>query len=188
MFFHTVGSLFILFLFYFIYLFWERGEGREKEREKHPCVVASCTPLLGTWPATQTGALTGNWTGYPLVHRPALDPLSHTSKGSKAVFISFLKANLASHSYGFGKERSISIIFKVNCDCSSWTVCQRSPSGSSLKVSCSEESEIISANFCTLSHPNPLVSLVLKRDLFLCILLECHSLIMWKILIHWIIM
>ena len=142
------------------YLFLERGRERERERNIHVWLPLA-RPLLGTWPATQTCALTGNWTGYPLVHRPALDPLSHTSKGSKAVFISFLKANLASHRYGFGKERSISIIFKVNCDCSSWTVCQRSPSGSSLKVSCSEESEIISANFCALSHPNPLVSLVL---------------------------
>ena len=28
----------------FIYLFLERGEGKEKEGEKHQCVVASCTP------------------------------------------------------------------------------------------------------------------------------------------------
>ena len=33
-----------LFKKYFIYLFWEKGEGREKEGEKHQCVVASCTP------------------------------------------------------------------------------------------------------------------------------------------------
>ena len=41
----------------FIYLFLERGKGREKE--KHQCVVASRAPVLGTWPATQAGALTG---------------------------------------------------------------------------------------------------------------------------------
>ena len=36
-------------------------------------------PLLGTWPAPQLCALTGNQTGDPLVHRPVLNPLSHTS-------------------------------------------------------------------------------------------------------------
>ena len=38
-------------------------------------------PLLGTRPATQACALTGNRTGDPLVRRPALSPLSHTSQG-----------------------------------------------------------------------------------------------------------
>ena len=37
-------------------------------------------PLLGTCPATQVCALTGNRTGNPLVLRPALNPLSHTSQ------------------------------------------------------------------------------------------------------------
>ena len=48
----------------FIYLFLERGEGREKERErregeKYQCVVAFHVPLLGTWPTTQACTLTG---------------------------------------------------------------------------------------------------------------------------------
>ena len=30
-----------------VYLFLDRGEGREKEREKHQCVVASGVPLTG---------------------------------------------------------------------------------------------------------------------------------------------
>ena len=38
---------FRLFLKDFIYLFLERGEGREEEGEKHQCVVASCTPPTG---------------------------------------------------------------------------------------------------------------------------------------------
>ena len=38
-------------------------------------------PLLGTWPATQAYALTGNQTSNPLVLRLALNPLSHTSQG-----------------------------------------------------------------------------------------------------------
>ena len=38
-------------------------------------------PLLETWPATQTCALTGNSTSDPLVRRLALNPLSPTSHG-----------------------------------------------------------------------------------------------------------
>ena len=37
-------------------------------------------PLQGTWPATQACTLTGNRAGDPLVHRPALNPLSYTSR------------------------------------------------------------------------------------------------------------
>ena len=46
--------------------------------------VPLARPLLGTWPATQACALTGNQTSDPLVHRPALSPLSHTSRGQEA--------------------------------------------------------------------------------------------------------
>ena len=66
-----------------IYLFLEKGKGKEKEGEKHRCVVVSHTPLLGTWPATQAFALIGNRTGDPLVRRPVLNPLSHTRQGSQ---------------------------------------------------------------------------------------------------------
>ena len=45
------------------------------------CVVASRMPPTGTQLATQACALTGNWTSDPLVHRPVLSPLSHTSQG-----------------------------------------------------------------------------------------------------------
>ena len=37
--------------------------------------------LLGIWRTTQACALTENRTSDPLVHRPALNPLSHTSQG-----------------------------------------------------------------------------------------------------------
>ena len=43
-------------------------------------------PSLGTWPANQAHALTGDRTGDPLVCRPALDPLNHTSQGRKLLF------------------------------------------------------------------------------------------------------
>ena len=47
--------------------------------EKHQCVVASRAPLNGD--LAQACALTGNRTCDPLVHRPELSPLSHTSQG-----------------------------------------------------------------------------------------------------------
>ena len=45
------------------------------------CGCLSCSPELGTWPATQACALTGNQTGDPLVRRPTLNPLNYTSQG-----------------------------------------------------------------------------------------------------------
>ena len=45
-------------------------------------------PVLGTWPATQACALTGNRTGNPLIYRPMLSPLSYTSQG---YIINFLR-------------------------------------------------------------------------------------------------
>ena len=82
----------LLWVFFSIYLFLDRGEGREKERERNINVWLPLTgPLLGTCPATKACALTGNWTGDPLVGRLALNPLSHTSQGllwvSSLVFI-----------------------------------------------------------------------------------------------------
>ena len=65
----------------FIY-FLERGEGREKEKERNINVWLPLThPQPGTRPATQACALTGNRNSNPLVLRSALHPLSHTSHG-----------------------------------------------------------------------------------------------------------
>ena len=64
------------------YLFLERGEGREKDRERNISVWLPLTcPQLGTWPTTQACALSGNRTGDLLVCRLTLNPLSHTSQG-----------------------------------------------------------------------------------------------------------
>ena len=60
------------------YLFLEKGEGSERKINVWLPLVHT---LLGTWPTTQACALTGNRTSDPLVHRVALNPLSHTSQG-----------------------------------------------------------------------------------------------------------
>ena len=49
-------------------------------------------PQLGTWPATQACALTGNQTSNLSVSRLVLNPLSHTSQGS-----TFLKYTIPWH-------------------------------------------------------------------------------------------
>ena len=73
------GGVIFFFLKDFIDLVLQRWEG-ERERNINVWLLLMC-PLLGTWPTTQACALTGNRTGDPLVHSPALTPLSHTSQG-----------------------------------------------------------------------------------------------------------
>ena len=63
----------------------KRGEGKEKEKNINVWLPLKRAPL-GTWPATQAGALAGNWTGDPLVCRTLLCPLSHISQGEFNVF------------------------------------------------------------------------------------------------------
>ena len=71
----------ILFFKDFIYLFLNRGVGWEKEGERDINVwLLLARPLLGTWPAPQACALTGNQTSNPLVLRLVLNPLSRTSR------------------------------------------------------------------------------------------------------------
>ena len=57
----------------------EKGE-RKGERKINVWLPLMCS-LRGTWTATQACALTENGTSDPLVHRPAFNPLSHTSQG-----------------------------------------------------------------------------------------------------------
>ena len=83
----AVKSLFclrILFFFLRFYLFIFREMGKEgEEGEKHQCVVASRTPPTGD--LARNPGMCPDWesTSNPLVHRPALNPLSHTSQGNK---------------------------------------------------------------------------------------------------------
>ena len=72
----------------FIYLFLER---RGRKRGRLQCVVAShAPPTGGTWPPTHACALTGNQTSDPLVHRSALNPLSHNSQNMDPFLFVFL--------------------------------------------------------------------------------------------------
>ena len=67
-------------------IFREGGGKGEREGEKYHCLVPCVCPQPGMWPSTQACALTGNRTSNPLVLRPELDPLSHTSQGRFLLF------------------------------------------------------------------------------------------------------
>ena len=67
-----------------LFIFLERG--REGEKERSMCGCLSHIPHRGPSPTTQACAPTGNLIGNFLVHRPALNPLSHTSQGRKTCF------------------------------------------------------------------------------------------------------
>ena len=69
--------------FLIIYLFLERGEGREKEREISMCGCLLC-PLLGAGPATQAYSLSGNQTNNPLLRNLELNPLSQARAKSQS--------------------------------------------------------------------------------------------------------
>ena len=71
-----------LFLKRFYLFIFREGRKGGKKREKNFIVWLPLTrPLVGTWPATQACALTGNQPSDPLVCRPVLNPLKHTSRG-----------------------------------------------------------------------------------------------------------
>ena len=79
------------------YLLLEKGEGKEKDRERNINVWLPLARLQpGIWPATQACALTGIQTGDLLVCRMTHNPLSHTSQSLLVCFfhynVSFLKA------------------------------------------------------------------------------------------------
>ena len=74
--------LFFLKIFFYLFIFRESVRWRERERNINVWLPLVC-PALGTWPAAQACVLTRNRTSNPLVHRPALNPLSYTSQGHK---------------------------------------------------------------------------------------------------------
>ena len=81
------SSLFFFFFKILFILFLERGEKREKERERNTKWLPFTCPQLGTRPATQARVLTGNRTSDLLVHKLTLNQLSHTSQGSSFLFL-----------------------------------------------------------------------------------------------------
>ena len=73
------------------YLFLEGKEGRK--RNFNVWLPLKC-PLLGTCPTTQACALTGNWTGNPLLCNQVLNPPSHTSQDKKREFLCTVGENV----------------------------------------------------------------------------------------------
>ena len=73
-------TLFLFFSRFYVLIFRQKVREKERKRNINVWLPLMCPPL-GIWPATQACALTGNLTGNPLVCRPVLNPLSHTSQG-----------------------------------------------------------------------------------------------------------
>ena len=63
-----------------LFIFREKGRQGEREGEKHQCVVASRMPTAGNLASSPGMYPDRNHTRDPLVHRLALNPLSHTNK------------------------------------------------------------------------------------------------------------
>ena len=70
----------LFFQRFYLFIFREGKGGRKGGRETSVCVCLCCSPY---WePGLQPRHVpTGKRTGNPLVHRPAFNPLSHTSQG-----------------------------------------------------------------------------------------------------------
>ena len=68
------------FFFFFLRFYFKKEEkrGRKRKRNINMWLPLMCSPLETR---AQACALTGNQTGDPLVHRLALNPLSHSSQG-----------------------------------------------------------------------------------------------------------
>ena len=79
-----------------MYLFLHKGREGERGRETSMCGCLSC-PLLGTWPTPQACALTGNWTGNPLVHSPCSIHWAIPARASEE-FIALYNHNYSSNS------------------------------------------------------------------------------------------
>ena len=86
---------FVLFFFKdFIYLILERGEGWEKEREKHQCVVASYVAPTGD--LAHNPGMCPDWESnqQPFGSQSALNLLSYTSRGWILFLILFKVSSL----------------------------------------------------------------------------------------------
>ena len=75
----------------FIYFYRDRKGGKKRRRqtatiERYIDQLPLKCPQPATWLATQACALMGNRTSNLLVHRPVLNPLSHTSQDQLVIF------------------------------------------------------------------------------------------------------
>ena len=76
-----------------IFIYFQTEEGTEKDRERNINVWwPLMRSVLGTRPATQACALTGNLIHDPLVLRLTLHPLSRASQGSIVLFLLSFKS------------------------------------------------------------------------------------------------
>ena len=84
---HTFTFFFFLFFFiFYLFTFRERRKEGEREGENINVWLPLERPQPGTRPTTQACALTGNQTHDPVVCRQVLNPLSHTSQGTRSLF------------------------------------------------------------------------------------------------------
>ena len=84
---NAITSGLFFFKILFIY-FLDRGEGREREKKRNINVwVPLVHPSLGTWPATQACALTGNRTRKRLLYGRTPNQLSYRGQGGPLVFV-----------------------------------------------------------------------------------------------------
>ena len=104
--------LFSFFFFLRFYLLISRQRGREGERDRniHVWLPLVC-PLLGTWPATQACALTGNWTSDPWVCRLVLNPLIGARTPFSYSYSQFLFIDLRERKGH--TERKINLLFHL---------------------------------------------------------------------------
>ena len=92
-----------------LYLFLERGEGREEERGRNIRRLPLTQPHLGTWPATQACALPGIDPHYLSFCGMTPNTLSHTGQGPNDLLIitykMFTVLFLISDTYSFENFR-----------------------------------------------------------------------------------
>ena len=83
---NTIKPFILNILFIYLFIFRERKGERKRERHKR-CIdwLPLARPQLGTQPAAQACALTGNRTGDLSIHRPALNPLRYTSQDQSSL-------------------------------------------------------------------------------------------------------
>ena len=102
-------------IYLFIYIFRQRGREEEKRERNINVWLLLVHSLLETRLATQAHALTGNQTSDPLVCRSVLNPLSHTSQGSK--YSLFDTIYLLRHFFYYSRQflnSSILMLFSVS--------------------------------------------------------------------------